>query len=209
MAAREGTVAAGTRERIVDAAERVLRERGIAGATTKEIARAAGLSEGSLYNYFAGKEELFLAVLGERLPPFVGLIRAFPGRAGTGTVAGNLAEVARAALAFYRQAVPMGASFFADPGLLARHRALLRERGAGPHRANEAVAAYLRAEQHRGRVRADADPAALADLLLGACLLRAYWSEFLAEAAPPEDEAGYVDGIVATLLRGVLPAGDT
>ena len=78
-----------------------------------------------------------------------------------------LAEIATAAWAFYNDAIPMGASIFADPELLARQRALLANLGAGPHRANEAVAAYLRAEQELGRVRADADPDAAAYLLLG------------------------------------------
>ena len=195
----------GTRERLIEAAERVLRERGIAGATTKEIARAAGMSEGTLYNHFTSKEEIFLGVLNERLPPFVALVRSLPGRAGSGTVRTTVEEVATAALAFYHDAIPMGASFFADPVLLARHRALLRAREAGPQRANEAVAAYLRAEQERGRVHADVDAAALANLLLGACFQRAYWAQFLGEVALPEAEAQFVHEIVQTLLRGVLP----
>jgi hypothetical protein len=36
-------------------------------------------------------------------------------------------------------------------------RSLLADRGVGPHRAWEPVAAYLRAEQALGRVAADAD----------------------------------------------------
>ena len=195
----------GTRERLIEAAECVMRDRGIAGATTKEIARAAGMSEGTLYNHFTSKEAIFLAFLNERLPPFVALIRSLPGRAGSGTIRSILEEVASAALAFYHDAIPMGASFFADPELLARHRALLQAREAGPQRANEAVAAYLRAEQQRGRVLPEVDVTALAYLLLGACFQRAYWAQFLGEVAPPEAEAQFVDGIVRTLLRGALP----
>ena len=195
----------GTRERLIEAAERVMRERGIAGATTKEIARAAGMSEGTLYNHFTSKEEIFLAVLNERLPPFVALIGSLPDRAGSGTVGATLEEVASAALAFYHDAIPMGASFFADPELLARHRALLQAREAGPQRANEAVAAYLRAEQERGRVLPEVDAAAMAYLLLGACFQRAYWAEFLGEAASPQAEMQFVHDIVQALLRGALP----
>jgi AcrR family transcriptional regulator len=65
----------GTREKIVEAAERVMRERGLARTTTKEIARAAGYSEGTLYKHFESKEDLFLAVLAERFPAFVVLQR--------------------------------------------------------------------------------------------------------------------------------------
>ncbi len=49
---------AGTRERIIDAARAVMLNKGLVRATTKEIARAAGVSEGTIYNYFANKEEL-------------------------------------------------------------------------------------------------------------------------------------------------------
>ncbi|MFC7588857.1 TetR/AcrR family transcriptional regulator [Nonomuraea antimicrobica] len=58
----------GTRERIIDAAEQAIHEFGIAGATTRRIAVQAACSEALIYKHFAGKEELFLAVLLERLP---------------------------------------------------------------------------------------------------------------------------------------------
>ncbi len=64
--------------------------------------------------------------------------------------------------------MPLGSSLFADPAA-ARFRALLAERGGGPHRAWEPVVAYLEAEQALGRVAPDADPAAATLLLLGAC----------------------------------------
>lgn len=156
-------------ERLVEAAAGVMRAKGLARTTTKEIARAAGYSEGTLYNHFASKEDLFVAVLGERLPGFVSLVTTLPERAGRGTVRENLTEVATTALAFYTQSVPMAAAVFAEPDLLARHIAGVRAAQAGPHQPNEAVAAYLRAEQHLGRLRADANPQDAADLLLGAC----------------------------------------
>ena len=57
-----------TRDRILDAAAHVMRTRGFARTTTKEIARAAGYSEATLYKHFQDKTDLFLAVLKERLP---------------------------------------------------------------------------------------------------------------------------------------------
>ena len=195
-----------TRERILEAAERVMRERGLARATTKEIARAAGVSEGSLYNHFADKEELFLSVLGRLPSGFVALVHGLPERAGSGTLDGTLSEVARAALDFYDRAVPMGASVFAEAELLARLRAGLRERGAGPQRANEAVATYLRAEQRLGRVRRGASPDAAAYLLLGAAYQRAYWRQFLGEEPLPLPDDRFVEELVALLVRGLSPA---
>jgi AcrR family transcriptional regulator len=50
---------------ILDAAARIFAEKGYANATTKEIAEAADMAEGTLYNYYGGKRELLLAVAHE------------------------------------------------------------------------------------------------------------------------------------------------
>jgi len=55
------------RDTILDAAAQVMREKGLARATTKEIARTAGYSEALLYKHFADKQEIYLAVLHERI----------------------------------------------------------------------------------------------------------------------------------------------
>ena len=57
--------------------------KGLVRATTKEIARAAGVSEGTIYNYFASKEELFLCTLNQLPSGFVTLMRGLHERAGT------------------------------------------------------------------------------------------------------------------------------
>jgi AcrR family transcriptional regulator len=53
-------------ERIVDAAARVLEEVGYHGASTNRIAAAASVSPGSVYQYFADKDEI-VAVIVKRL----------------------------------------------------------------------------------------------------------------------------------------------
>ena len=73
---------AATRERIIDAARAVMLNKGLVRATTKEIARAAGLSEGTLYNHFANKEDLFLCTLNELPSGFVSLMRGLQERVG-------------------------------------------------------------------------------------------------------------------------------
>jgi AcrR family transcriptional regulator len=196
---------AGTRELIIDAARAVMLNKGLVRATTKEIARAAGLSEGTLYNHFANKEELFLCTLNELPSGFVSLMRGLWERAGTETVQAVLEQVARSALDFYSEAIPMGASFFADPELLARHRELLQQRGAGPQRANEAVAAYLRAEQGLGRVHGDADPDAVAYMLLGALYQYVYWRQFLGQPPQPQADSQFVESLLSTLDRVLTP----
>jgi AcrR family transcriptional regulator len=51
------------REQIVEAATRVFAEKGFRRATTREVAREAGVSEGTIYNYFEDKDDLLMAIL--------------------------------------------------------------------------------------------------------------------------------------------------
>lgn len=195
----------GTRKRIITAAKSVIHKKGLTGATTKEIAQAAGVSEGSLYNHFKNKSELFLHVIGELPANFISLVEGLAERAGQGTVRGNLKEVVTAAMTFYRESIPMGASFFSEPELLALHRKVLKDQDAGPHKPNVAVADYLRAEQVLGRVHANIDPEATAYLLLGACFQQAYWTQFSGEGASKRTVQHFVDNILNTLFQGIEP----
>lgn len=51
------------RRQILDGARRVFLSVGFDGASMNEVARAAGVSKGTLYVYFASKQELFAALL--------------------------------------------------------------------------------------------------------------------------------------------------
>lgn len=51
------------RAQILEAAGRVFARRGFRGATTREIAREAGVAEGTLFRYFPTKRHLLLALL--------------------------------------------------------------------------------------------------------------------------------------------------
>ncbi|QIS12186.1 TetR/AcrR family transcriptional regulator [Nocardia arthritidis] len=160
----------GTRDRILDAAADIMRERGVAHATTKEIARAAGYSEAALYKHFGDKEELILEVLRERMPD----LSALTPRAGTSTVEANLAAIARAATAFYQRALPLFGGLLAEHARMAAHRDAMRKHGGGPGHAIARIAEYLRAEQELGRIAADADVETVAALLDGGCFHQAF-----------------------------------
>jgi len=54
---------AARRTQILDAAITVFSEKGFHRATIKEIARVAGIADGTIYTYFASKDEILLAVL--------------------------------------------------------------------------------------------------------------------------------------------------
>ena len=50
------------REAIVKAVRKVFAEKGFHGTTTKELGRAAGVSEALLFKYFPNKEALYAAM---------------------------------------------------------------------------------------------------------------------------------------------------
>ena len=51
-----------TRARLLEAAERLVRDEGVDAVTTRDVALAAGVGHGTLFNYFASREALLLAL---------------------------------------------------------------------------------------------------------------------------------------------------
>jgi AcrR family transcriptional regulator len=195
-----------TRDRILDAATHVMRTRGFARTTTKEIARAAGYSEATLYKHFQDKTDLFLAVLKERLPTVSWMLSPDASQqASPDDLAARLTAFARGAVEFYQASFPISASVFSEPDLLAAHHAAVTSQGAGPHMPVQALARYLRTQQEHGSVRPGADCDAAASLLLGSCFQYAFLRCFAQLPPDPEADAAHAGAIVTTLLAGLAP----
>ena len=62
---------AARRAQILEAAEAVFAAKGYHGATTRDIAQAADVSEGTLYNYFGNKRDLFVGLMTSRTDALV------------------------------------------------------------------------------------------------------------------------------------------
>jgi AcrR family transcriptional regulator len=211
-AAAPATKAPPMRERIIAAAVDVIADRGIAAATTKEIARAAGVSEGSLYNHFANKNALIAATMADLAGGIRSALMDLFGRVGQDPLAENLARVAEQVIAFYRRILPVTGPVLGDPGMLAHVRLSMPEQGVGPLRGHEALAGYFTAEQNAGRVAADAHPQALAALLLGAChqyafLILLTGPEQMVAAGMPDDVGEYARQVAAAVCRAAGGTG--
>ncbi|MEU8178741.1 TetR family transcriptional regulator [Microbispora hainanensis] len=159
----------GTRERIIGAADEVIRELGAARATTKEIAKAAGCSEALLYKHFGRKEELFLAVLLEQMPALAPAMPRLRTTLGEGDPAESLREFAVAAFRYFGRSLPLIAGLLAEASLRAGFREMLAGTGGGPHIPVAVLGRHLAEEQRLGRFPAGTKPDAAAALLLGAC----------------------------------------
>jgi TetR/AcrR family fatty acid metabolism transcriptional regulator len=58
------------RERILDAAERVFAQHGFFAARVSEIAKEAGVADGTIYLYFKSKDELLISLFESRMDRF-------------------------------------------------------------------------------------------------------------------------------------------
>src|ERR1700683_1178154 len=67
----KGGKRARTRSKLMEAAEAVIGEKGYDRASLDEIATRAGMTRGAVYGNFKGKEELFLALVGNQWKPIV------------------------------------------------------------------------------------------------------------------------------------------
>ena len=76
MARRTKEEAAITREQLLDAAERVFRERGVAGSTLAEVAAAAGVTRGAVYWHFRDKADLYAAMCERATLPLESMLHA-------------------------------------------------------------------------------------------------------------------------------------
>lgn len=189
-----------TRARLLAATADVVRRRDYARATTRAIAQAAGVAEGTISRHFPDKQRLFLATVMDRNQAVVDRLAALPGTAGTRTVLENLSEALHALAGLREDMLPLELSLLADPDLIRVRR---RAAAASTHEPDSPLthlAAYLRAEQETGRVRADLDVARTAVILLATLF-------GVALLADGDDQApaGFVDGAVDLLLQGLEP----
>jgi len=143
------------RQRLLDAARRVVLRDGHEGATTRAILDEAGMSAGSLYSYFASKTELFEAlaeqVVGENVRAFA-LDDDNQGDALVRFVTELLTEPDLTALAWFRGRMTT------DPDVRASLRRFNRS-------IVESFTPLLAAAQHDGAIDADVDTEAVIELV--------------------------------------------
>lgn len=187
-----------TRTRLLKAATEVFARAGVAGATTKEIARVAGVNEVTLFRQFHSKEELLGAVVGQ----------------ATALQAEALAHQEE-----WTQNLTEDLRHYAwlFNSMLEEHEALIRtfigEAKRHPEAANRIIAeavqplreklvAYLRKAQKRGAVREDIDLKPAVDLFTGMLL-----AGMLRRNAIPNSlgysREGYIETCVDVFVRGI------
>jgi AcrR family transcriptional regulator len=139
---------------------------GYANVTTRGIARAAGVAEGTLYRHFPDKTALFFAAVLDRHGPILESVKSLPERAGHADVSTNLVDCLTRLAELRADLLPLELALLADPELSRQHpatNAATADPLPGPP---EFVAAYLAAEQQLGRIRPGVDTNHAAVVLL-------------------------------------------
>ncbi len=157
------------RAQIMGGAARVFAADGYEGASMAQIAGVAGVSKGTLYNYFDTKAALFTAYVQETCGHYLETV--FDRIDHEGDPAGVLREIGQrmvrmmlsdAGLAMYRVVIAEAAEF---PDLA---RTFFE---SGPARSVRFMSAWLAEETHRGRLRVP-DPEFAAEQFFNLCQTR-------------------------------------
>jgi AcrR family transcriptional regulator len=195
-------MAAPARQRILDATARLLREKGIARLTTREIAQAADAAEGSITKNFGGKLGLLTTLLSTDLPELTAWRDALtPPTPHPEDLKTALTDAADAAIDYYAASLPLIAGAVSDATLFEAYRATNTANGTGPQIAVQQMTGYLTAWQQRGALDPSADTGTLALLFCGAAQMQA-WTDYLAGPdVLPGSRAARIDYVVSTLLR--------
>jgi AcrR family transcriptional regulator len=173
------------RSEILRAAQKLMSTQGLNGVTTRQISKAVGCSEGALYVHFKGRLELLLAMLEECLPDALVALRSLDESGGKNSPQENLVMAITGIYRFHKRVVPLLASLFAEPKLLAAYRKSLIARDKGPHLAIAALQRYVEAEQKLQRIDKHIDANLAASTLLSSCFVRAFIEHFFARPMQP------------------------
>lgn len=185
-----GLTAEETRERVLDAAAGVFADQGFEGARMAQIAKAAGLSVGAIYNHYESKAELLAAVVERDSAHELGLLLA------SGEPAGVLELIARSGKGLNE--CPTQAPLLAELILAARRdpdaaQSLTREVAER----ERMMADFIRFGQRTGEVVGDVDPVAVARF----CLMLGLGSQLVRALERPGADPGAWDSLIDRLVE--------
>ncbi|MBU7586103.1 MAG: TetR/AcrR family transcriptional regulator [Nostoc sp. TH1S01] len=155
-----------TRTRLITAASQVFASLGVQGATTREIARVAGVNEVTLFRHFASKEQLLKAVIENALALQIEAL-AHP-ETWTQNLRVDLRRYAKLYNTMLEAQEDLIRTFIGEAKRHPEAAKQVIQEAAQP--LNEKLVAYLKSGQKNGIVRPEFDPAPAVDMFTGMLL---------------------------------------
>ncbi len=152
------------RERILDAAVRVLARRGFHATRVSEVAKAAGVADGTIYLYFDSKDELLVSLFEDRVERLLKFLEAELPRAQTAS--GKLRRIIELQLGLLEGERDLAEVLTV---ILRQSSKLMKEQAAPKFNAYLDVIARVVADgQATGELRDDVSPHLVARAIFGA-----------------------------------------
>ncbi|MFE2941511.1 TetR/AcrR family transcriptional regulator [Streptomyces sp. NPDC059255] len=173
--APRGVATPDVRERLFDAAERVLAKDGPGALTSRAITTEAGCAKGLLHTHFAGLDEFVAELCLDRFARTAAKAQALLGLAGQGSVTANLNAVVLVLLSSGGPAISGLA--MTRPAAALRIREALKAGAPGFTTIQEAITCYLEAEHRLDRLADTVTPSIAALAIVGTAhhLLMTSW----------------------------------
>ena len=175
---RRGRPPSGGREAILDATLALMRERGIANLTSRDVAARAGVSDASVYYHFKDRTGLIEAAFAHGMESLRSIAEADLSKAPPNEV---LPAAFDSLVCFYRILVPILYAAQADEELRMMLSDYMHRRDLGPHKGVATLGCYLRKEQASGHVRREANADAIALLVIDCAFAFASRAEMLTD----------------------------
>ncbi len=200
----------GTHQALLDAARDEFAQRGLARARVEDVARRAGVSKGSFYLHFRSKEEAFEQIVQR----FLGALEEQARRRHEAEERFAAAHAGEHGRALYEARLDLEAAQDAELlEILWRSRTLLAALDTAAttrfarllldsrRRLRSLIAERVADQQRSGRLRPDADPAVVGDLLVGTY---EGFARRMAEMKARPDLAGWARALLVVLYEGLL-----
>ncbi|MBD0386449.1 MAG: TetR/AcrR family transcriptional regulator [Nostoc sp. C3-bin3] len=155
-----------THTRLIEAASRVFASLGVQGATTREIARVAGVNEVTLFRHFASKEQLLGAVIENALALQIEALAH--SEAWTQNLKIDLKQYAILYNTMLEAQEDLIRTFIGEAKRHPEAAKQVIQEAAKP--LGEKLVAYLQSSQKRGTVKANLDPFPAVDMFTGMLL---------------------------------------
>jgi AcrR family transcriptional regulator len=195
------TSAPTARERLLEAAARMFAEQGFEGATTRQIAQAAGVNEVTLFRLFQSKENLQAAVLQRVFDQQAELLATQPAPSCRGLHA-ELLRLARIYVAVLNQNLPLVRMLIGEIHRHREHEKRVLKGIFAPIKAE--LISTIEAASRSGAALPDINPIMAADMLVGML-----FTETLRRGTPLAPEYShehYLAACVETFTRGIVAA---